>query len=552
MLPLHTVNMDQDPDQDTYTYTYPETETEAESETERLRLANPAVLCSESWGSDVSGNPVDSLDVSVDVVGDHHPSSSSSTSASSSSTSSASSASSASSLLRLYRRSLKFVMDNLLLCCLSFAIVFGALVPAPGRFLATLPTQHVCIVVIFLVTGLNLSTSELKASLANWHVALFGIIMILFITPLLALVTIKLPLDPHEFSVSLAIWVLMPTTTTSGVLIVKEAQGDVTLSLALCVVTNLLAPLTVPLLLPQLVFQNLETSVSISSSKLLLQLSLTILLPILLGKIVRSQSARVKRMMKRQKTAAKVLVTVMLMFIPLMNVSTSVDQLKQISLLHLLLALVASFFLHIVLVIINGSGIVMMTSLAGSIFLRGVWVRVKTLCGSSGGSRSRRRVSLTETETETEADFEGSNYNHPSLELAPTTTTATISPDDSDVMKMKMSPQSSSEMEREMESDDAASSSASSSSWLNLEQNKALLIMCSQKSLSLALPLLGFLPEEVGVKGFLAIPMISAHFMQLLFDASLASWWKNRQDDGSFLGRAPIPTPPSPSPSSSS
>ncbi len=55
---------------------------------------------------------------------------------------------------------------------------------------------------VFLITGLQLDTSDMRRALspANAPAVLYGLVAILAITPLLGLVLRELPLEPKEFA----------------------------------------------------------------------------------------------------------------------------------------------------------------------------------------------------------------------------------------------------------------------------------------------------------------------------------------------------------------
>ena len=85
----------------------------------------------------------------------------------------------------LWRRAKAAVFKNFLPICLIFFLVLGIAVPQPGVFFSELPTQYVCVVGLFLHSGLKLKTGEVKDALKSFKGLLWGIICILFITPLI-------------------------------------------------------------------------------------------------------------------------------------------------------------------------------------------------------------------------------------------------------------------------------------------------------------------------------------------------------------------------------
>ena len=151
---------------------------------------------------------------------------------------------------------------------LIFAVTLGGLWPTPGVALSKLPTSYVCVIIIFLISGLKLKTDDIKTALKSWKSSLYGIFSILFLTSIVSLELIKLlgsqfndldvqldddnstsnatstmscqtsnlsnasdnsrPLGPREFSTGLQVFFAMPCTVSSGVIMVRQC-------LAMCV-----------------------------------------------------------------------------------------------------------------------------------------------------------------------------------------------------------------------------------------------------------------------------------------------------------------------------
>ena len=65
------------------------------------------------------------------------------------------------------------------------------------------------------------------------------------------------------------------------------------------------------------------------------------------------------------------------------------------------------------------------------------------------------------------------------------------------------------------------------------------MILCSQKTLPVALSVISFLPEDVGNAGLMALPCIIAHFVQIVCDGVVAAQWSQHVDrDGDVVGDA--------------
>eukprot|EP00479_Gromia_sphaerica_P006916 TRINITY_DN2117_c0_g1_i1.p1 TRINITY_DN2117_c0_g1~~TRINITY_DN2117_c0_g1_i1.p1 ORF type:complete len:333 (-),score=52.58 TRINITY_DN2117_c0_g1_i1:75-1073(-) len=243
----------------------------------------------------------------------------------------------------------------------------------------------------------------------------------------MAFLVIELPLHvPYEFLVGIAIFCVTPTTLTSGVILTKEAYGKIALALTFTVITNIIAVFTVPVSLP-LVFNVSSvntTGVKLETTDMLMQLSLTILLPLIVGKCLQEFSLKVRNFVKSNPKIFKFTSCCLLFLIPWTKISTSVDDLKAVSVGNLFLAMAIGLAVHIV--------------------------------------------------------FLTFNYCCASLLKIP------------------------------------------------LAEKKAMVIMCSEKTLPVAFTVVGILPTDGELSiGLISIPIITSHFFQLVTDAAVAQRWAN-------------------------
>jgi len=140
-------------------------------------------------------------------------------------------------------------------------VIFGYLVPTPGEKANDANIGGVCLLedvcvwnsvgslcvsAIFLISGLKLKTEAIKKALKAWKAFVWGVFSILIATATVSFVHVNLDFDPQEFSYGLALFFCMPTTLSSGVILVGQAKGNVALALMLTVVTNLLGVFVVP------------------------------------------------------------------------------------------------------------------------------------------------------------------------------------------------------------------------------------------------------------------------------------------------------------------
>eukprot|EP00746_Dinoflagellata_sp_MGD_P009827 gnl/MRDRNA2_/MRDRNA2_120093_c0_seq1.p1 gnl/MRDRNA2_/MRDRNA2_120093_c0~~gnl/MRDRNA2_/MRDRNA2_120093_c0_seq1.p1 ORF type:complete len:375 (-),score=59.58 gnl/MRDRNA2_/MRDRNA2_120093_c0_seq1:424-1548(-) len=258
-------------------------------------------------------------------------------------------------------RAWKFYWDNYLPLMMIFVVFFGFLVPAPGKELdkpkikisedmGTIKiTSSVCVFCIFLLSGLGLKTDSIKAALVQWKAILYAIGSINFLTGMVAFIMLELPFDPEELSVGLAIFCAMPTTLSSGVTLVDQAKGNVTLALLLTAGTNILGVFTIPFMLK--VYLSLSTDIELSPLPMLVKLSMTILVPLAIGKALRNTPLGPFRL--KYKKAFGNLSSTFLVCVPLMKVSSSEAEIKKLGIEYIFLMLLAAACLHLLYLAVN-------------------------------------------------------------------------------------------------------------------------------------------------------------------------------------------------------
>jgi sodium/bile acid cotransporter 7 len=333
-----------------------------------------------------------------------------------------------------------FLIQQHLPLGLAFFTLFGYLVPEPGRALAETPLNTISIVGIFLISGLQLQTSEVKEALKAYPGYIFGFLSILAISPLLCFWVSKWDLGPREFADGMALFMTMPTTISSGVLMTTEAKGNAALSVFLSAGTNLIGVATVPFFLATFLGaddsgagtgsggagdSSVAVNVKLDPLDLLWKLLLTILLPLLIGKSLR-YFARVQSFVKAHKMKLKLFSSALLILVPWISISANADLLASVD--------------------------------AGPIFaLLGVGSALHLLLFA---------------------------FNYVACHFL-----AKVLP-------------------------------------LPLAERKAVVINCSQKTMNTAVSVIAFLPPTAGQRGLLTLPVVLAHFAQIIIDAFIVAQWK--------------------------
>ncbi len=244
---------------------------------------------------------------------------------------------------------LGFLQRQFLPVGLVAVAIVGFFLPAPGIYMAGLPTQYVAVAFIFLLSGLMLKTDEVHAALAAWKATTWGCFSILFATPVIGTaIAFQLPLEP-VFQIGLALFCCMPTTVTSGIALTAQARGNVALALFLTVLTNTAGILTVPFVLAHLL--GALGQVELSAADLLYKLCFSILLPLGIGKYLRRY---VVAWVDAQRSRLSLASNAALISIPWMKFSESSERLAQVETGSLLVLVVSGLAIHASYLVFNG------------------------------------------------------------------------------------------------------------------------------------------------------------------------------------------------------
>jgi sodium/bile acid cotransporter 7 len=244
---------------------------------------------------------------------------------------------------------LGFLQRQFLPAGLVTVAVVGVFFPAPGIYMASLPTQYIAVSFIFLLSGLMLRTDEVHAALATWKATSWGCVSILFATPLLGTVlAFQIPMEP-SFQLGLALFCCMPTTLTSGVALTAQARGNVALALLLTVLTNTAGILTVPFVLAHLL--GALGQVELSAGDLFFKLCFSILLPLGIGKYLRRFAVD---WINAQRSRLSLMSNAALISIPWMKFSESSQRLILVDTSSLAILVLSGLAIHALYLLLNG------------------------------------------------------------------------------------------------------------------------------------------------------------------------------------------------------
>ncbi|CAM8895636.1 unnamed protein product [Rhodiola kirilowii] len=246
---------------------------------------------------------------------------------------------------------LKFASSNFLPVALVSAVALGLADPTLGCLAHRYSLSKFCTFGIFFISGLKLSGREVREVAGVWKAGLFGLASILVLSPIVSKLIYQFPLAPREFVTGLAIFCCVPTTLSSGVALTQLVGGNSALALSLTVVSNLFGILTVPFWVSNLLATGVGASVP--TKELFWSLVATLLLPLILGKVLRSSVQGVATIVDRNRKILSAMSTILLSLTPWMQVSKSRSMLLLVKPVVFLQAVGMGILVHLALLVMN-------------------------------------------------------------------------------------------------------------------------------------------------------------------------------------------------------
>ncbi|CAI9091342.1 OLC1v1026350C1 [Oldenlandia corymbosa var. corymbosa] len=258
---------------------------------------------------------------------------------------------------------LKFASSNFLPLALVTGVTLGFVNPTLGCLAHKYHLTKFSTFGIFIISGLTLRSDAIGAAAEAWPVGLFGLVSILFLTPLFSNVIMLVKLQPQEFITGLAIFSCMPTTLSSGAALTQLAGGNSALALAMTVLSNLLGILVIPFSISKFIASGV--GVSVPTEQLLRSLVLTLLLPLILGKVLRESTKSVADFCDRNRKLLSVMNAALLSLVPWMQISRSRSLLMMVKPAVFLQAVCLGVLLHAALLLFNGLAMGILSTLLG-------------------------------------------------------------------------------------------------------------------------------------------------------------------------------------------
>lgn len=168
--------------------------------------------------------------------------------------------------------------------CMSRIRHYSWIFPSPGEIAHSYKVQKLSTIGQFVISGMVLQASQVVAALKSPFPILYGVLSILFVTPLLGIAVMALPwIHPFEFKVGMAVFCCVPTTLSSCVALANQCNGNAAVALMLVVLTSTLGVFTIPTVLGFVLGSTSLGPGAFNQGELLKTLILTVLCPLFVG-----------------------------------------------------------------------------------------------------------------------------------------------------------------------------------------------------------------------------------------------------------------------------
>ena len=243
---------------------------------------------------------------------------------------------------------------NFIPVALLSAITFGWLCPNPGVFAASHNLQTFSTIGIFIISGLLLQRGEAVAALRSPLALIYGVTSILFLTPLAAFAVLRLPLQPPEIILGLAVFCCVPTTLSTCVTLATACRGNAAVALLLVILTNVLGVFTIPAVLGLVLGSVGGTGGPLFDPVVLFRsLVKTVLLPLLFGVALQVSVPGVSAWRSRNRKLLSYASTLCLCLVPWIQLSVAKTANLALTPASIAAAAVASAGLHLLFLAVN-------------------------------------------------------------------------------------------------------------------------------------------------------------------------------------------------------
>jgi len=152
-----------------------------------------------------------------------------------------------------------------------------------GIFFKDNYASEVIIFLIFTVSGLLIEKNQIRAGIKDIKSTLLTLIVILIISPVVALLLSCLPLETGV-AIGFFLVAVMPTTLSSGVVMTGTAGGNMAHALFLTIISSFIGVFSIPFILSLLLlFLDQSKELAIDQGVIIFKLILLVLVPLIMG-----------------------------------------------------------------------------------------------------------------------------------------------------------------------------------------------------------------------------------------------------------------------------
>jgi solute carrier family 10 (sodium/bile acid cotransporter), member 7 len=230
----------------------------------------------------------------------------------------------------------------------GFVICIAFQAPFVGRFIEENYILKITVFLVFVIIGLELDTKNITEEIKkikNVPIVLFSS-FVMFPVVAYFLAYYAFPSAPGLL-VGASILATAPVTPASGTVLTRLAKGNVSLSLFICILTNIVAIFTIPLSLSLMLQSGIRVELPILD--MLVKLFILILIPILLGQILKYPFPNIA---KKYKKAFSIFTQCIVLLMILTAISSSTDRISAFGVKIIYIAIFI-LFLHVLIVMLN-------------------------------------------------------------------------------------------------------------------------------------------------------------------------------------------------------
>ncbi len=206
-----------------------------------------------------------------------------------------------------------------------------------GNYLKIRHGSDFVIFLIFIMSGLIIEIKEIKSGVRDISSTFIALFIIVIVSPIVAVILSFFPLQ-KGLIIGLFIVAVMPTTLSSGVVMTREAGGNMAHALFVTIFSNSISFISIPLILSVLLSFSFESQdIQIDQISIVIRLFALVVVPLAIGIIVKKFLLNIK---SKTKNRMQVLNQILVLGIVFMAASGAHDMFgsnfKQLSIVVLI------------------------------------------------------------------------------------------------------------------------------------------------------------------------------------------------------------------------